>query len=139
MSTSKQKGDGRERDLVRRLNGIDGVEATRVMLSAQAGKHADHDVAVSLHKIDEDLAAEVKYRADARGFSQVLEWLGDNHFLALYSAGRQPVAVVPWNFFEQLLEAYANGGTPGGSEGSGPDCEDYVDEDIVDHRDFEAE
>jgi hypothetical protein len=50
-----------------------------------------------------ELRAEVKCRAEADGWVVVKRWLGDNDLLFLIEDRKDPLIVLPWSVFTQLL------------------------------------
>jgi Holliday junction resolvase len=105
---SRDKGLRREREVVRRLASVRGVEAERVPLSGAGGGSFAGDVLIRVGV--EKLYAEVKARADGSGFKQIKKWMGDNDFLFLVEDRAEPLVAVPWKVFSGLLEGYARGG-----------------------------
>lgn len=98
----KQKGSRREREIVERLKKV-GVPAQRVPLSGAALGLFSGDV--SFNVLEKGRTAEVKARANGEGWKTIKEWLGKNDALFLIEDRSEPLVVLPWAFFEELIYA----------------------------------
>jgi hypothetical protein len=102
---SRDKGGRRERQVVTLLRGL-GLPARRVPLSG-ASEGFKGDVQFNLpddsHTVHRH--AEVKGRKAGAGFKTVLNWLGENDALFLIADRKEPVVVLPWDIFKELVEA----------------------------------
>lgn len=99
---SKNKGSRIETEITNDLKER-GIDAERIVLSGAAGRfHSalEHDVRV------EDLKAEVKARADGKGFVQLEQWMGTADLLMLRRDRRKPDVFMNWETFCKLIEAY---------------------------------
>ena len=101
---SRDKGGRRERQLVTMHREL-GIDAERVPLSGGTryqGNGADVDVYV--RGADEaPFVGEVKARGSGEGFATIKRWLGDNDFLALVEDRAEPLIVLPWARWIELL------------------------------------
>lgn len=101
---SRDKGARREREIVA-LHKALGIKAERVPLSGAAayqGNGADVDI----YPFGPDAApflCEVKARASGRGFATLERWLGDADVMFLRRDRAEPVVVLPWRVWTQLL------------------------------------
>lgn len=104
MSRSQRdKGARREREIVQRHVDL-GIHAERVPLSGASryrGNGADVDV--HLPGRTGPLCTEVKARASGAGFVTLEKWLGDNDALFLIRDRAEPVVVVPWRIYAELV------------------------------------
>ena len=105
MSRSqRRKGVERERALVN-LHRKLGIHAERVPLSgATRYQGGGHDIDV--YPFGEDagaLNAELKARGSGEGFKTLESWLGENDLLFLWRDRQQPLVVLPWRVWEQIL------------------------------------
>jgi hypothetical protein len=96
--SSKQKGYRVENSLVKKLIEA-GLEAQRVPLSGGAGGAFDGDIVIKYPA----LQGEVKARANGQGFKMLMNWLGNNDFLILKQDNREPLVVVNFELFADLL------------------------------------
>ena len=94
---SRRKGSRIERELVHRHQDA-GIPAERVPLSGAAGGSYTGDL-----RIQGDLKAEVKARAGGEGFKTLERWLGDSDLLFLRRDRSDPLVVMPWSLYEQLM------------------------------------
>lgn len=105
---SKQKGDRVERQMVKLLQGI-GLEAERLCLPAQAGKHVNGDLEVGFGQAVSAatglpiVLAEVKARANAHGWKTLAGWLAKKDILLLKQDRELPIVAVRWWLFERLV------------------------------------
>jgi Holliday junction resolvase len=103
---SRDKGPRIEREIVA-LQAELGIKAERVPLSGAAryqGNGADIDV----YGFGEDaapLVGEVKARGNGEGFTTLERWLGDSDVLFLRRDRAEPMIVLPWRAWAQLLSA----------------------------------
>lgn len=101
---SRDKGNRRERELVKRHIAM-GIHAERVPLSGAAGGSFSGDVDVYVDGPDEaPLVAELKARANGEGFITLEKWLGDNDLLFLHRDRQEPMVVLPWRTWAELLK-----------------------------------
>lgn len=99
---SRDKGNRREREIVKKYMEMEGVFAHRVPLSgATANYKGDVVVLAGAH----EMRCEVKARAN--GFKQLYEWIGDNGVLHLIGDRKEPLTVLPWWLWKCLLEKCA--------------------------------
>lgn len=100
----RDKGARREREMVAKHVAI-GVKAERVPLSgAVKYRGGGHDIDVYARGKDAaPLIAEVKARANGEGFATLTRWLGDNDALFLMADRSEPLAVVPWRIWAELI------------------------------------
>jgi len=94
---SRNKGARVEREIVA-LHQAMGVEAERVPLSGAAGGSYTGDVIV-----DKRFRAEVKARKNGAGFALIERWLEGNDMLIVKSDRKEPLVVLPWNVYGQLI------------------------------------
>ena len=100
---SRDKGARVEREFVHMLNDA-GVICTKVPLSGAAGGAYSGDLDIHLtsgHKTH--LRAEVKCRKDGTGWKTLVKWIGQNDYLFLKQARTDPLVVMPWERFIDLL------------------------------------
>ena len=102
---SRDKGGRREREIVNKHKAL-GCHAERVPLSGAArykGNGADIDV----YLVGRDAApwvAEAKARGDGEGFVTIKRWLGENDLLFLVEDRAEPLIVIPWSRWCDILE-----------------------------------
>ena len=100
---SRDKGGRIEREIVQRHKDI-GIHAERVPLSGAAGGRFSGDVDVfPLGKDEAPLVAEVKARGQGGGFKTIERWLGENDALFLRRDRADPLVVIPWRVWADLL------------------------------------
>jgi hypothetical protein len=101
---SAAKGARVEREMVKRHLDI-GIYAERV--DARLGQFSatkSHDIDVYARGRDEaPLCGEIKARKDGAGFATLERWLGDNDFLILRRNNADPIVVVPWAVWAEIL------------------------------------
>ena len=101
---SKRKGDRIERQIIA-AHITEGVHAERV--DARLGQFAaskSHDIDVYPRgKECPPICAEVKARKDGSGFAQLERWLGENDALFLRRDNAEPIVVVPWDTWIDLM------------------------------------
>ena len=101
---SRDKGARRERELVNRHKAI-GVHAARVPLSGAAGGRFSGDVDVyPFGEHNAALVAELKARSNGEGFKTLEGWMGDNDLLFLWRDRSEPMVVMPWATWVDILE-----------------------------------
>jgi hypothetical protein len=100
---SRDKGARRERQVVKLFRDL-GLPAERVPLSGASGGEFKGDVLFGWpgekapHR-----RVEVKGRARAAGWKTVKQWLDDNEALLLIEDGREPLVVLPWSVFGDIV------------------------------------
>ncbi len=101
----RRKGNRVERELVERHKAL-GIHAERYPLSgASRFRGSGHDV--DLYLLGQDappLVAEVKARRDGAGFSTLERWLGEFDLLFLRRNNADPLVVLPWRVWAELLK-----------------------------------
>ena len=112
---SRDKGARVERNMVAKLEEI-GIRAQRVPLSGSVGGAKPTDDMAEQFR--DDLLcklefwlfrAEVKARAKADGWSQVKSWLGNSDMLLLVEDRKEPLVVLPWHSFDQIVSMVTPG------------------------------
>jgi len=100
----RDKGARREREMVAKHVAI-GVKAERVPLSGAAHyKSQGHDIDIYTRGNDAaPMIAEVKARKDGGDFKTIKRWLGENDALFLIEDRAEPLIVVPWRVWAELL------------------------------------
>ena len=100
----RNKGARIEREIVDRHRKM-GVHAERVPLSgASHYRGGGHDIDIYPRGVDEaPLVAEVKSRASGEGFATIERWLGEYDLLFLRKDRTDPVVVMPWRVWQQLI------------------------------------
>tara|TARA_R100000234_G_C4964093_1_gene163111 strand:- start:528 stop:833 length:306 start_codon:yes stop_codon:yes gene_type:complete len=93
---SRDKGLRVERELVNKLK-ESGVDAKRVPLSG-AAEGFKGDIQIG------DLIAEVKARKDGAGFKTLEHWLGDNDVLFLKKNNTDPMVILTWDLFVEMIK-----------------------------------
>ena len=107
--SQRDKGARIEREMVRLLNEIPGVEAERVPLSGAAGGSYSGDISMRIAQLDVDgvveigMTAEAKGRANGDGFVTLEKWLGKNDMLILKRDRQEPMVVLPWVSWEKIV------------------------------------
>jgi Holliday junction resolvase len=101
----RRKGNRVERELVQ-LHKALGVHAERYPLSgASQFRDSGHDMDLYVFGKDEaPLVAEVKARKNGGGFIQLERWLGEFDLLALRRNDADPIIVLPWRTWAQLIK-----------------------------------
>jgi Holliday junction resolvase len=101
----RRKGDRLERELVELHHAL-GVHAERYPLSgASHFRGRGHDVDVyAFGREEAALVAEVKARKSGGGFIQLERWLGAFDLLALRRNRADPIIVMPWRTWAQLIQ-----------------------------------
>jgi len=94
----RNKGNRVEREIVAKLNDA-GIPAERVPLSGAAGGSFTGDIVIS-----DSLRVEVKARKDGAGFKTLEEWKGINDLLVLKRNHCDPMVVVDWKLFVDMLQ-----------------------------------
>ena len=102
---SRQKGDRKERQIVKAHHDI-GVPAERVPLSGAAGGSFAGDIDVYVYGDRRaQLVSEVKSRKNGEGFKTLTRWMGENDILFLVEDRHDPLVVLPWRVWAELLGA----------------------------------
>ena len=96
-SAPKRKGSRVERELVR-LHTDAGLPCERVPLSGAAGGSFTGDLRIGRY------TGEVKSRATGEGFRTIERWLGKNDVLFLRRDRTQPIVVMDWSFYIDLMK-----------------------------------
>jgi Holliday junction resolvase len=101
----RQKGDRIEREIVERHRSI-GIHAERYPLSgASRFRGNGHDVDIYLFGSGEaPITVEVKGRKNGAGFVTLENWLGAYDALFLRKDRTDPMVVIPWRVWAQLME-----------------------------------
>ena len=101
----RAKGNRVERELVALHKAI-GIHAERYPLSgASHFRNSGHDLDVYAFGPDQaPLVAEVKARKDGGSFVTLERWLGEYDALFLKRNRGEPMVVLPWRVWAQLLE-----------------------------------
>jgi Holliday junction resolvase len=101
----RRRGDDVERELVHRHSEL-GIKAERYPLSgASRFRNSGHDLDCYVFGTDEaPLVAEVKARKSGGGFTTLENWLGEFDALFLRRHRADPLVVLPWRVWAQLLE-----------------------------------
>jgi hypothetical protein len=105
----RRKGDRVEREIVARHGEI-GVHAERYPLSgASRFRGSGHDVDIYLFGTDyAPLTAEVKARKGGAGFATLENWLGEYDVLFLRRDNADPMVLLPWRVWVQLVKRLSN-------------------------------
>jgi hypothetical protein len=108
---SRAKGNRVEREIAKALTEL-GVPTRRVIGSGAHG-HIDArlegDIQIGTYGAHEGewlLTGEIKARKSGEGFKTLEGWLGSNDLLLLKRNNAPPLAVLPWDTFTALLQAY---------------------------------
>jgi Holliday junction resolvase len=100
----RRKGSAIEREVVNRHREL-GLRAERYPASgATRFRGSSHDV--DIYAMGDDaapLVAEVKARNGGQGFAQLERWLGEFDLLFLRRNGADPLVVLPWHIWAQLV------------------------------------
>ena len=96
MNRSRDKGNRIEREMVHR-HLDNGVFAERVPLSGSAGGSFSGDLRIG------ELRGEVKARQAGQGFKTLERWLGDNDLLFLRRDRAEPIVVMEWQTYMQIM------------------------------------
>jgi Holliday junction resolvase len=101
----RRKGDRIEREIVHRHCAM-GVHAERYPLSgASRFRGSGHDIDIYLFGADQaPLTAEVKSRKSGSGFTTLEAWLGEYDALFLRKDRTDPLVMIPWRVWAQLVE-----------------------------------
>lgn len=104
-SASRNKGSRIERELVERHK-LSGTHAVRVDAKrGQFGRDASHDIDIYLFgKNEPQFVCEVKARKNGEGFATLEKWLGENDALFLRKDRSDPMVVLPWSSWMQILD-----------------------------------
>src|SRR5262249_62079704 len=100
----RRVGNACEREVVDRHHAL-GIKAERYPLSgASRFRGSGHDVDIYVFGNEEaPLVAEVKKRKDGAGFTTLENWLGQYDLLVLRRNHADPMIVLPWRVWAQLL------------------------------------
>jgi hypothetical protein len=100
----RDKGLRRERQLIALHTDI-GIKCERVPLSGAAHYRGNgSDIDLYLHGPDSaPWCGEVKARGNGEGFATIKRWLGDADFLCLMADRSEPLIVLPWQQWAELL------------------------------------
>lgn len=103
-SRNRRIGDKLEREIVQKHIEL-GIKAERYPLSgATKFRGSGHDIDIyALGNDEAPLVAEAKQRKDGEGFAQLERWLGDYDALFLHRARAEPMVIIPWRVWVQLL------------------------------------
>lgn len=104
---SRDKGARRERQIVDLHRDI-GIKAERVPLSGAMRFRNTEKSDVDVYARGPEAApfvTEVKARASGEGFATLERWLGENDALFLIRDRADPLVVLPWERWEELLLA----------------------------------
>jgi Holliday junction resolvase len=101
----RRKGDRIEREIVDRHREL-GIHAERYPLSgATRFRASGHDADIYVFGADEaPIKAEVKGRKNGAGFVTLENWIGNYDALFLRKDRAEPIVVVPWRVWAQLVE-----------------------------------
>lgn len=104
-SASKNKGARVEREMVAKHIEL-GVHAQRIDARlGQFGADKSHDIDVYARGKDAaPLCGEVKARKNGEGFATLERWLGENDMLFLKRNNAEPMVVVPWRVWAELVK-----------------------------------
>lgn len=97
---SRDKGKRVELEIVHRHRDL-GIDAERVPLSGASGGRFTGDIVID--QGGSTLRAEVKARADGAGFKQLETWLGDNDLLFLRRDRAEPMVLLTWRTYADLI------------------------------------
>jgi hypothetical protein len=101
---AKQKGDRGERAMVQALQALD-IHAEKIPLSgAVKGGEFEGDLLLRLPGWLPG-KAEVKCRAGAAGWTVIKNWLSTHDFLFLKEDRKEPLVVMPYNIFAQMVRS----------------------------------
>jgi Holliday junction resolvase len=96
--SSRDKGARRERELVQ-LHLDLGLTCKRVGVAYKPG----NDIDLYLPRRDAPLICEAKARASGTGFKVLEKMLGENDILFLIRDRAEPLAVLPWRIYKELI------------------------------------
>ena len=99
--SQRDKGQRIERELVH-LHLAAGVPCERVPLSGAAGGSYSGDLLIC-----GEYTGEVKARASGAGWKVLEGWLIDNDMLFLRRDRQQPLVLLPWGAYTELMRALA--------------------------------
>lgn len=105
MSASQRRKGIRVESEIVNLHKEMGVKAERYPLSgASHFRGSGHDIDIYAFGPDEAPAvAEVKARAEGKGFALLERWLSDYDALFLKRDRQEPMVVVPWRVWKRLI------------------------------------
>ena len=101
----RRKGDRIEREIVDRHREL-GIHAERYPLSgATRFRGSGHDGDIYVFGIDQaPIKVEVKGRKNGAGFVTLENWIGNYDALFLRKDRAEPIVLVPWRVWAQLVE-----------------------------------
>lgn len=106
MNRQKQKGDRFEREVVKELQQC-GLEATRTCLITQAGQKKEDqpgDILISAPGLGYSISLECKSRSNVfSGTKTINKWKGNNDAILLKEDRKNPVLVIDWKVFCDLI------------------------------------
>lgn len=106
-NSSKQKGSRVEREIAQELTQM-GIPSKRVPLSGAAGRFSQMlEADLSIFPESRDMRGEVKARRNGEGFAVLERWLGENDLLFLKRDRQDPMVVLPWPVFLEVMLTYA--------------------------------
>jgi len=100
---SKIKGTRVEREITKLLTEL-GLEAKRVPLSGAVGGDLSGDIHIKLPCYSEKFIAEVKARKTS--LLTVRKWLNNKDMLFVQDNRQEPLVIMPFKTFEQLMLIY---------------------------------
>lgn len=107
-SAAKTKGTRIEREIATKLTEA-GIPSKRIVMSGAAARYDSRltgDIDVGVIEDNPLFKAEVKARKDGKGFAQLERWQGDNDLLFLRRNHRDPMVVMDWDVFLEIMELY---------------------------------
>tara|TARA_R100000808_G_scaffold7223_2_gene21344 strand:- start:4406 stop:4705 length:300 start_codon:yes stop_codon:yes gene_type:complete len=81
-----------------------GIPAERVPLSGAAGGSYTGDIVIE--PMGDAIRVEVKARKDGAGFKVLEEWKGNNDLLILKRNYHDPMVVLDWKLFLDIMQLY---------------------------------
>jgi Holliday junction resolvase len=100
----RRKGDRIEREIVERHSAM-GIHAERYPLSgASRFRGSDHDDICLFGADQAPIKAEMKGRKNGAGFVTLENWIGGYDVLFLRKDRTDPMVLIPWRVWAQLVE-----------------------------------
>jgi Holliday junction resolvase len=100
----RQKGDRVEREIIALHKAINIGAERYPMSGATHFRGSGHDIDVyALGREQAPIVCEVKARKTGEGFTTLERWLGDYDVLFLKRNNAEPMVVLPWRVWAQLL------------------------------------
>jgi len=105
----REKGNRVELKLVHLLRGL-GLDAERVPMSGSAGGSFVGDIRILLphpETAEQDgwlLVVEAKSSRKGYGFGSIEKWIQDRDILVLKRDRQEPMVVLPWRIFAQIVQ-----------------------------------